>query len=130
MLRLLTLSDYRWTAIETTGDVKERHEDAFIEYKDKFYLMGGRGINPVNVFDPKTNTWETRRKSPMEIHHFQAVVYGDAIYLMGAMTGGYPKELPLENIWIYYPEEDRWEQGDEIPEAHEKRRCRSSTIQG
>ncbi|MDX2431801.1 MAG: DUF1080 domain-containing protein [Bacteroides sp.] len=111
------LSDYRWTAIDATGDVKERHEDAFIEYKDKFYLMGGRGINPVNVFDPATNSWETRGNSPMEIHHFQAVVYGDAIYLMGAMTGGYPKELPLENIWIYYPEEDRWEQGDEIPEA-------------
>ncbi len=111
------MSDYRWTSIDATGDVKERHENAFIEYKDKFYLIGGRGINPVNVFDPKTNTWETLGKSPMEIHHFQAVVYGDAIYLMGAMTGGYPKELPLENIWIYYPEEDRWEQGDEIPEA-------------
>lgn len=110
------LPDYRWTALETSGEVKARHENAFVEYRDKFYLIGGRGINPVNVYDPASRSWETRGKSPMEIHHFQAVVYGDAIYLMGAMTGGYPKELPLEHIWIYFPEEDRWEQGDEIPE--------------
>ncbi len=109
------LPDYRWTAIDATGSVKARHEDAFIEYKGKFYLMGGRGINPVNVFDPENNSWETRANSPMEIHHFQAVVYGDAIYLMGAMTGAYPGEVPLENIWIYFPEKDSWEQGDEIP---------------
>ncbi|MGM0376910.1 MAG: hypothetical protein ACQEQ0_09040 [Bacteroidota bacterium] len=23
----------------------------------------------------------------------------------GAMTGGYPKEFPVKNIWIYYPDE-------------------------
>lgn len=111
----VSLSDYRWTSIETTGDVKARHENAFIEYKDKFYLLGGRGINPVNVFDPASSSWETKGKSPMEIHHFQAVVYGDAIYLVGAMTGGYPKEVPLEHIWIYYPEKDLWEEGEKIP---------------
>lgn len=111
-----SLFDYRWTSIETSGEVKARHENAFIEYKDKFYLIGGRGINPVNVFDPESSSWETLGKSPMEIHHFQAVVYGDAIYLVGAMTGAYPKELPLEHIWIYYPEKDSWEKGAEIPE--------------
>lgn len=56
----------------------------------------------------------------MEIHHFQAVVYGNAIYLAGAMTGGYPKEKPLENIWIYYPETDQWVKGVEIPEARRR----------
>jgi len=110
-----TLKDFRWTIIDAKGEAKGRHENTFVEYKDKFYLMGGRGINPVNIFDPVTNTWETKGKSPMEIHHFQAVVYGDAIYLIGAMTGKYPKETPLENIWIYYPETDTWEKGDEIP---------------
>lgn len=109
------LPNYRWTLLETRGEVKGRHENAFVEYKNKFYLIGGRGINPVNVFDPATNTWASKGKSPMEIHHFQAVVVGDAIYLMGAMTGRYPKETPLENIWIYYPENDTWEKGAEIP---------------
>ncbi len=116
----VSVSDYRWLPIEAKGDVVGRHENAFIEYDDKFYLIGGRGVNPVNVFDPATNSWETKGKSPMEIHHFQAVVYGNAIYLVGAMTGGYPKELPLENIWIYYPETDKWEKGAEIPIARRR----------
>jgi len=116
----VSLVDYRWLPIEAKGDVVGRHEDAFIEYNNKFYLIGGRGINPVNVFDPTTNAWETKGKTPMEIHHFQAVVYGNAIYLLGAMTGGYPTEKPLENIWIYYPETDKWKKGAEIPEARRR----------
>lgn len=113
-------SNYRWTMIDATGEVTGRHENAFVEYKGKFYLLGGRGVNPVNVFDPVTNTWEVRGNSPMQIHHFQAVVYGDAIYLVGAMSGGYPTEQPLEHIWIYYPETDTWKQGDEIPEGRQR----------
>lgn len=116
----LNLNDYRWLPIEAKGKVVGRHENAFIEYDDKFYLIGGRGVNPVNVFDPVTSSWETKGKSPMEIHHFQAVVYGNAIYLVGAMTGGYPKETPLDCIWKYYPETDKWEKGAEIPVARRR----------
>ena len=111
----LKLEKYRWTTIEASGEMTGRHENGFVEYKGKFYLLGGRGINPVDVYDPKTNTWTSKSKSPMEIHHFQAVVYHDAIYLVGAMTGSYPKETPLENIWLYYPETDKWRKGPEIP---------------
>ena len=67
------LSKYQWSLISTADSmVVGRHENSFIEFKGKFYLMSGRGINPVNVFDPETNQWETRGKSPVEIHHFQA----------------------------------------------------------
>ena len=114
------LTSYRWTMINAEGEVKGRHENGFVEYNGKFYLIGGRGINPVNVFDPVTNRWETRANSPIQIHHFQPVVYGNAIYLVGAMTGGYPTEAPLENIWIYYPDTDKWEKGSEIPEARRR----------
>lgn len=116
----LVLKDYRWTTVDATGDAVGRHENAFVEFGGKFYLIGGRGVNPVNVFDPKTNSWETKGKSPIEIHHFQAVVYGDAIYMIGAMTGPYPKEKPLENVWIYYPQKDKWVEGSLIPK--ERRR--------
>ncbi|MRT91623.1 galactose oxidase [Ancylomarina sp. 16SWW S1-10-2] len=109
------LMDYSWEILETSGDVVGRHENAFVEFNDQFYLIGGRGINPVNVFDPVTNTWETKGKTPIELHHFQAVVYKDAIYLAGAMTGPYPKEIPCKYIWIYYPKQDKWEKGAEIP---------------
>lgn len=109
-----TLLNFRWTTIQAKGHVTPRHESSMVKYKDKFYLLGGRGINPVNVFDPKSNTWEEKSKSPVEMHHFQAVAYQDAIYVI-AMTGKYPEEVPLENIWLYYPENDSWEKGQEIP---------------
>jgi len=35
----LSLNDYRWSLLETTGEVTGRHENAFIEFQDKFYLM-------------------------------------------------------------------------------------------
>ncbi len=110
-----SLQQYRWTSIEAEGQVDGRHENGFVAFDNKFYLLGGRGIKPVNVFDPQTNRWESRATSPIEIHHFQALVYGKAIYLLGAMTGRYPKETPLGNIWIYYPEADQWEKGPAIP---------------
>ncbi|WP_066630870.1 Kelch repeat-containing protein [Labilibacter marinus] len=107
---------YEWKLLEPSGEAVGRHENAFFEYKGKFYLLGGRGVKPVNVYDPATNSWETKGKTPFEIHHFQAVVYQDAVYFVGAMTGKYPKETPLENIWMYYPEKDEWKKGDMIPE--------------
>lgn len=114
------LTNYTWSVIEAKGEAVPRHENVFVEFEDKFYLIGGRGINPVNVFDPKTNTWETKGESPFEIHHFQPVVYKDAIYFVGAMSGQYPKEMPLEHIWKYYPGKDEWVKGDEIPEQYRR----------
>jgi len=114
------LASYRWAILEAKGEPAGRHENAFVAFQGKFYLIGGRGIKPINVFDPKSNSWETLGKSPLEIHHFQPVVYGDAIYIIGAMTGPYPKETPLEHIWIYYPLEDKWQKGAVIPEAYRR----------
>lgn len=121
-----SLQKYRWTSIDAEGEATGRHENAFVAFQDKFYLIGGRGVNPVNVFDPQTNQWEARSKTPLELHHFQAVVYKDAIYIVGAMTGPYPVELPVENIWIYYPKKDEWVKGPLIPE--ERRRGSAGVV--
>ena len=115
-----TSHDCRWTETDTTGSPSGRHENGFVAFQGKAYLIGGRGQQPVNVFDPVASTWETRSLPPMEMHHFQAVVYGEAIYIVGAMTGPYPRETPLSHIWIYHPHEDRWEEGAEIPEARRR----------
>jgi len=68
------------------------------DMRQLLYLIGGRRINPVDVYDPATNIWTQKGPTPIELHHFQAVVYGDAIYIMGAMTGGWPNEKPLDRI--------------------------------
>ena len=56
----------------------------------------------------------------MEFHHFQPVVVGDRIALVGAMTGGYPKEPSVPNVWWFDPAKDEWSKGVEIPEARRR----------
>ncbi len=115
------LDRYRWSEVETKGDeVSGRHECALVEFEGELYLLGGRGVLEVGVYNPKNNKWKRGSKSPIEINHFQAVVYGDAIYLVGAMNGRYPVEEPLECVWIYKPHEDRWIEGAEIPVEHRR----------
>lgn len=92
-----------------------RHENGFVEVNGLFYLIGGRRIKPIDVFDKKTNRWKQAAKPPIEIHHFQAVSYKDNIYIIGAMTGKYPHEKPLEKILIYNTKNNQWIWGNSIP---------------
>ena len=108
-------ADGEWQSVVTKGTPHPRHEAAFIEYKGKFYALGGRRVQPVDIFDPETNTWSHGAQPPFQIHHFQPVIYKDAIILSGAMTGGYPGETPIPNLMYYYPEQDKWKIGEPIP---------------
>lgn len=104
-----------WETIQSIGRPQARHEAAFVGFEDKMYLIGGRRINPVDVFDPSNNRWTAKSSTPIELHHFQAVVFGDRIYLMGAMTGPYPNEKPLEKVVAYQPKTDKFEMLHTIP---------------
>lgn len=115
-----------WQLVETDGALEKRHEAAFVLFQDKFYVMGGRGAKSVNVLDPKTRRWSTQSKPPLEIHHFQPVVYQDKIYILGAMSGKFPREIPVANIIIYDPIKDVWETGPEIPK--ERRRGAAGVV--
>lgn len=106
-----------WETVVTTDGSEPipRHEAAFVRVKDKFYLLGGRGIRPVSIYETMTQKWSTGSAPPLEIHHFQPVVYNDKVYVIGAMTGGYPGEKPVANIYSYDTKYDRWEKGPLIP---------------
>ena len=109
-----------WEILNTEGAPTARHEASAVAYNGKLYLIGGRRINPVDVYDPATNSWSAKSKTPIELHHFQSVVIDDAVYLMGAMTGGWPNETPLEKVMVYYPDENRYEEIHDIPEARRR----------
>lgn len=109
-----------WEIISCNGAPNARHENGFAEYDGKFYVFGGRRIQATNIFDPKTNTWSDASPPPMEIHHFQPVIIGDEIWLLGTMTGPFPRETPLETVFIYHPASDTWKEGPAIPK--ERRR--------
>lgn len=112
-----------WQTVSTIDEVIVRHENGFVAVGDKFYVIGGRGIKPISIYDTKTNSWTTGKESPIEIHHFQAVTYQGKIYVIGAMTGKYPYEKPLSKMLIYDPKLDTWEDGSEIPKNRRRGAC-------
>lgn len=104
-----------WSTVQVAEAPTPRHETAMVAIGGKAYLMGGRGIKPVEEFDPAARTWRKLGPTPLEMHHFQPVAYGGRVFVMTAMTGKYPKETPLETLYVYDPAADRWERGSEIP---------------
>lgn len=109
-----------WETINCNGSPNARHENGFAEINGKFYVFGGRRVQPVDIFDPATNTWTLASPPPMEIHHFQPVIIGDELWLLGTMTGQFPRETPLETVYIYVPSTDTWKTGPEIPEGRRR----------
>jgi N-acetylneuraminic acid mutarotase len=95
--------------------ITARLENGYVQVGDRFYLVGGIGRNRVEIFDPAADRWTAGAFPPVDMHHFQAVAYGNKLYVVGAMTGGYPTEPPLPNIYIYDPAADSWTVGPEIP---------------
>ncbi|MRI01221.1 galactose oxidase [Kriegella sp. EG-1] len=116
--REVEITNAEWNYVKPKLNTKpiERHEAAFVKVKDKFYLLGGRGVRPVSIFNPETMLWSKGSKPPLELHHFQPVVFEHKIFIIAALTGGYPNERPTEFVYIYDPETDLWSKGDSIPE--------------
>ena len=100
-----------------------RHEAAFVKCDGKFYLIGGRRIQEVSIFDPGTDTWTSGAKPPVELNHFQGIAYKGKILIVGAQTGRYPHETPVSHAYWYDPATDAWEQGFDMPDG----RLRGST---
>ena len=109
-----------WTSPPIEGEAHERHESAFVQAGNKYYLLGGRGIKPTDVYDPQTQTWTEAAATPVELHHFQAVAYDGLVLVLGAFSGPYPYETPASHVFVYDPAQDRWGVGPEIP-AHRRR---------
>lgn len=112
-----------WTTIQTTSSCTARGESALARVDNKIYLLGSRGIKPVDVLDLKSMSWSAKQAPPIELHHFQAVTYNNEIWVAGALTGNYPHELPVDHFYIYNPANDQWRKGAPLP----KGRIRGST---
>lgn len=107
----------RWDFAESTdgSEYIPRDEASLGIAGEKLILLGGRGAKETSVFDLKERLWLVASSPPIEMHHFQTVNYEDKLYVIGAMTGKYPDETPVPNIYIYDPEADSWTKGAEIP---------------
>jgi N-acetylneuraminic acid mutarotase len=105
-----------WTTLEPANTCTARHENSLVAIDSKLLLVGGRGIKPVESYDPLSNSWTTLAESPFEFSHFQGIVYEDELWVIGAFTGPYPHEIPVPNIYIFNPRNNKWRMGPAIPE--------------
>jgi N-acetylneuraminic acid mutarotase len=115
-----SLASGRWELLPEGELPTQRHEGAYVRIGDLFYLVGGRGNRAVEIFDPATGSWRSGSPPPMQLHHFQAVEYDGKVYVVGAMTGGYPAEPPVPSMYIYDPATDLWSAGPAIPEGRHR----------
>ena len=106
-----------WRVVGSTdgSSLIKRTESSFVRVGRKFYLLGNRGIKPISIYDVRKGTWSEGAAPPVEIHHFQPVVYNKKIYVIGALTGDYPGETPVPYVLIYDPVENAWSKGADIP---------------
>lgn len=110
----------QWETIDTNNSSTARHENGFVAHKDNLYLIGGRGIKPVESFSIKSNTWTKHKPTPIEFHHITPISINNKILLVTGMTGSFPKETPLSHIYEYDTTLDSWKKVFEIPK--ERRR--------
>jgi len=106
-----------WTSVITTDDStpEARHESAATVFNGKIYLFGGRGERGVDVYDPVANVWQSVAEAPLELHHFQPVVYAGKIYIVGAFTCCYPSEPTIADIHVFDPATNAWSVNGSMP---------------
>lgn len=108
-------SAHQWRSASARGSAAKRHETSGVAVNGKMYVIGGRGHQPVDVWDSATNTWSQAAKPPLEMHHFQAVAIDHIIYVVGAATCCYPVETNIANIYQFDTISGNWSKGAAIP---------------
>jgi N-acetylneuraminic acid mutarotase len=117
---LPSVAHRKWATVKSQNTCTKRHECAAVGINGQLYLLGGRGVKPVEKYDPATKKWQQFVETPLEMHHFQAVAFENEIYIVGAFTGGYPHETPIPNIWIFNPAKNEWRKGAAIPSERQR----------
>jgi len=110
-------ADNNWQVVNTSNGSKPqaRHEAGAVAFQNQLYLMGGRGQRQVNRYNPANNSWENLGVPGMELNHFQPVVYGGKIYVVGPLDCCFPSESVVPKVQIFNPATKTWSQGAQIP---------------
>lgn len=106
-----------WQSNSTSDgtSITPRHETGSVVVNGDMYVLGGRGMRPVEVYRSGLNGWESLGATPLEIHHFQPVAVGTKIYAVGAMTCCYPNEPSVADIHVFDTADNTWSTEGVIP---------------
>ena len=110
-----------WSAIAPLP--RPRGAAAAVALDGKIHLIGGASsptqerasVGWHEVYDPKTNTWSTRKALPGARDHVGCVAYNGAIHIIGGRFNTFEYNTDLHHI--YRPQQDTWEVAAPLPTA-------------
>ncbi|MBT0584889.1 Kelch repeat-containing protein [Alteromonas oceanisediminis] len=114
---LLACSNQSMTWTRVDSDHQPRHEAGMLTHKNQIVLLGGRGERAIEVFNAQTGLWEKQITPALELHHFQPVSLNDDIYIIGALTGPWPKENTVDTVLSYNGESKTLSSRHPIPSS-------------
>jgi hypothetical protein len=111
-----------WTA--KTPMPTARHGFGIAVCQDKIYVIGGENgtsgyvnyLSTNEVYDPLTDTWETKKPMPTSRHELEANVVNGRIYLIGGITDNY-RSIHTSVNEVYDPATDSWTTKQQAPFA-------------
>lgn len=99
-------------------------ETAAVALGGRIYVIGGLSSpivfsKKIWVYDVAARSWSNAPDLPQEVHHANAAVVGDTIYVTGALVGG--TFTPIGDVWSYNPSVDSaWAQRGTMPAGVER----------
>lgn len=99
-----------WETGSAVGKPTARQEAAFVAYKGKGYLIGGRRINPVDVYDLKTQAWLPPKQCP-ELPTLRAgnmaMAWGNEIIVGGGESA--TQKVAHDEVEAFHVESGLWQ---------------------
>ena len=97
-----------------------RTEIAGASFGDGVYIIGGfdksgRVRDIVEVYNIKNNTWTEAAPLPIPLHHTSVSSYNGKLYVAGGYTDN--NWNPTNNLFIYDPLKNKWQEGKQMPTA-------------
>lgn len=95
-----------------------RQETAVVSLRDRVYVLGGfdgagQVLSRVEVYDPLQDRWSDAAELPVALHHANAAVLGDRIYVLGFLRGS--AFTADARGFVYDPGADRWDPAPDLP---------------
>jgi len=97
-----------WQTINASNSPTARHETSFVYAGGKFYLIGGRESQKVQIYNPSSNSWSDGATAPVTLHHFQPVAVDGLIYAVAAYSGNCcASDLGASLVYVYDPVQNK-----------------------
>ena len=89
-----------------------------VTISEKIYVPGGKRADGtptdvLEIYDPRTDTWETGASLPVALSAYALADFEGLIFVFGGWDGD--KEVP--HVWKYDPDTDSWHDGDPMDQS-------------